>query len=121
MIDLNLLTIEGFDRWDRPVFRHLSTGRWYCCVDLNATLDDVKNGKAALYLKYDGREGEPDCSVSIHCTEPPAPEDYLIIQDGLFGEWTAIRDNWLGEIIASNCETREQAVIYALADKEQSS
>lgn len=49
-------------------------------------------------------------------SEPPTPPGYIIKQDGIFGEWTAIRDNDLGEIIACGCETRAEAVRHAERD-----
>lgn len=110
------LTPKGHDHWERPVFQS-EAGRWFCCVDLDATLEDVNMGRAALYAKYGGREGEPDYPVRmLDLAEPPTPPGYIIKQDGMFGEWTAIRDNDLGEIIADNCETREQAVRAAERD-----
>lgn len=109
------LTPKGHDSWDRPVFQS-EDGRWFCCVDLNATLEDVNMGRAALYAKYGGREGEPDYPVRLMITEPPTPPGYIIKQDGMGAEWTAIRDNELGEIIACGCETREKAVRFAERD-----
>lgn len=107
---------QGHDSWDRPVFQS-EDGRWFCCVDLNATLEDVNMGRAALYAKYGGREGEPDYPVRmLDLAEPPTPPGYIIKRDGIFGEWTAIRDNELGEIIACGCETREKAVRFAERD-----
>lgn len=110
------LTAKGHDSFDRPVFQ-AENGKWFCCVDLYATLEDVNMGRAALYAKYGGREGEPDYPVRMpYLTEPPTPPGYIIKQDGMFGEWTAIRDNELGEIIACGCETREKAVRAAERD-----
>lgn len=110
------LTPKGHDSWDRPVFQS-EDGRWFCCVDLNATLEDVNMGRAALYTKHDGREGEPDYIVRMpDLAEPPTPPGYIIKQDGFGAEWTAIRDNDLGEIIACGCETREKAVRAAERD-----
>lgn len=115
MTDTTKLTAQGHDSWDRPVFQH-EDGKWYCCVDLDATLEDVNMGRAALYAKCDGRESEPDYPVRLAITEPPTPPGYIIKQDGIFGEWTAIRDNDLGEIIACGCETRTEAVRHAERD-----
>lgn len=110
------LTPKGHDSWDRPVFQS-EDGRWFCCVDLNATLEDVNMGRAALYAKYGGREGEPDYPIRMpDLAEPPTPPGYIIKQDGMGAEWTAIRDNELGEIIACGCETREKAVRFAERD-----
>ena len=106
---------KGHDSFDRPVFQS-EDGRWFCCVDLDATLDDVNMGRAALYAKYGGRDGEPDYPVRLMITEPPTPPGYLILNDGMCGEWTAIRDNDLGEIIAQGCETRAEAVRHAERD-----
>ena len=110
------LTPKGHDSFDRPVFQS-EAGRWFCCVDLDATLEDVNMGRAALYAKGAFFESEPDYPVRMpYLAEPPTPPGYIIKQDGMFGEWTAIRDNDLGEIIADNCETREKAVRAAERD-----
>ena len=106
---------QGHDTWDRPLFQS-PQGKWFCCVDLDATLEDVNMGRAALYSKG-FRDGEPEFPVRmLYLAEPPTPPGYIIKQDGMFGEWTAIRDNDLGEIIASGCETRAEAVRHAERD-----
>lgn len=104
---------KGHDSWGRPIFINPTNKRWYCCTDLDATLEDVQNGKAALYFKGSHADGEPDYPVRLNITEPPTPPGYIIFNDGMFGEWTAIRDNDLGEIIACGCETRAEAVRLA--------
>ena len=57
----------GEDGWSRPLFRHKPTGNYYCSVEFNMTLEDIKAGRATLYDKcpINDPDGEPNCPVKV--------------------------------------------------------
>jgi hypothetical protein len=73
MLKLSDLIDIGVDGWSRPTFKS-SSGRFYCTVEFNMTLQDVADGRAKLYTKGDDPDGEPGWAVQfendLH-TDPP--------------------------------------------------